>query len=142
MRTVFGNPANDAASGWERGTFFMYDPELVGGGPPVEEPTDWARIVLFSLAALVALCALVCPYCIWHRCCRNKGGKTTKTAEADDPSPRDDDPPQAQRNEEAGPDDVEMTTNNPLGHHDPSDEGCEEQPDEGGGGGAAAAANE
>mmetsp|Transcript_23985 Transcript_23985/g.49872 ORF Transcript_23985/g.49872 Transcript_23985/m.49872 type:complete len:566 (-) Transcript_23985:45-1742(-) len=67
-RTVFGNPENDVAEGWQKGTFFMYDPEATGSGFDPDAPNDdnlngsapskgglLATVVIGALCCLAAL---------------------------------------------------------------------------------------
>ena len=72
-RTVFGNPENDVNEGWERGTFFMYDPEVVGNGPEYKE-FPWHWIVLGAVVTLIPLCCACC----FLRCRRRMRAKKAK----------------------------------------------------------------
>ncbi|GMH75736.1 hypothetical protein TL16_g06856 [Triparma laevis f. inornata] len=74
-RTVFGNPANDQTYGWEKGTFFMYDPEVFGDGVIFNEPLDWLQIIVFAAAGFVVLGVVVtCCYCCKKRR-KGRGGE-------------------------------------------------------------------
>jgi len=65
-RTVFGNPENDVNEGWERGTFFMYDPEVVGNGPELKE-FPWRWVILAVVATGIPLCCACCCLCCRRR---------------------------------------------------------------------------
>eukprot|EP00937_MAST-01D_sp_MAST-1D-sp2_P001089 g1089.t1 len=68
-RTLFGNPANDAANGLERGTFFMYDPTaFVPGdvGASTSGLDNGAAVALGALGALAAVGAAA-GFVHWRR---------------------------------------------------------------------------
>jgi len=68
-RTVFGNPANAVGEGWEKGTFFLYDPEAEGNGPLFNAKIAWPIVAGVGAGLLLILTLIVCC-CV--RCCRKK----------------------------------------------------------------------
>jgi hypothetical protein len=71
-RTAFGNPAN-AANGYDKGTFFIYDPKV-----SVEGAGGWTQRQLLTIILPVAgglLLLVLAAFC--HRRYRARKSKTT-----------------------------------------------------------------
>jgi len=71
-RTAFGNPAN-AANGYDKGTFFVYDPQV-----SVErDGTSWtqAQLLTIILPAVGGVLLLVGATLYYRRYCKSKGAK-------------------------------------------------------------------
>jgi hypothetical protein len=80
-RTVFGNPANAIEHGWEKGTFFMYDPEAVGTGPAFVAQLDWPIIAAMGGGLLLVIIILVSCCCACKKTCCGGGKAGVKDGE-------------------------------------------------------------
>jgi hypothetical protein len=87
---VFGNPGNDAVTGLERGTFFLYDPTVIAGGK-----LDWWRenlsllvvLALVTVVLLIASCCVACCKC-WRKGKEEKEGDESAWGEVALESPK------------------------------------------------------
>ena len=71
-RTLFGNPENDAATGLERGVFFLYDPTVDSNGKESFFEKYFMAIMIAAGTLVFLLIVFSCFCCCKKICCKKR----------------------------------------------------------------------